>query len=119
MRGTCAPHLLEDDPGEQADKAVQNRCKLRFQHLKTLVTFIRALESSPVHCLKFLPSGNLRRPANGGVIAMLDRTKYTDIHYKGIDLTAGQYHREFSLPFVYYRGECVEEALPPTSLNGP
>jgi hypothetical protein len=36
-------------------------------------TFIRAFESSPVHCLKPRPSGNLRRPANGGAAAMLKK----------------------------------------------
>jgi hypothetical protein len=34
-------------------------------------TFIKALESSPVHCLKPRPCGNLRRPANGGATAIL------------------------------------------------
>jgi len=37
----------------------------------TKYTFMRAFESSPVHCLKPRPSGNRRRPENGGVIAML------------------------------------------------
>jgi hypothetical protein len=34
-------------------------------------TFIKAFESSPVHCLKFRPSGKRRKPANGGAIEIL------------------------------------------------
>jgi hypothetical protein len=34
-------------------------------------TFIKAFESSPVHCLKPQPSGNRRRPGNKGTAAML------------------------------------------------
>jgi hypothetical protein len=32
---------------------------------------MRAFESSPVHCLNCRPSGNRRRPENGGTIAIL------------------------------------------------
>ena len=35
------------------------------QHVERLyLTFISALESFPVHCLKFRPSGKRRRPGN-------------------------------------------------------
>lgn len=34
-------------------------------------TFINAFESSPVHCLKRRPSGNRRKPTNGGAMAIL------------------------------------------------
>jgi len=51
-----------------ADKSVS----YWFRIFEPSITFIRALESSPVHCLKPLPSGKRRRPANGGAIAILD-----------------------------------------------
>jgi len=35
------------------------------------MTFINAFESSPVHCLKLRPSGNLRRPGKAGTDAIL------------------------------------------------
>ena len=55
-------------------------------------TFINAFESSPVHCLKPRPSGNLRRPANGGAAAILKKD-YENLYNKcEIDHTAGQYH---------------------------
>lgn len=34
-------------------------------------TFIRAFESSPVHCAKSRPSGNRRKPGNGGTAEIL------------------------------------------------
>jgi hypothetical protein len=34
-------------------------------------TFIKALESSPVHCLNPRPVGNRRNPENGATTAML------------------------------------------------
>src|SRR5882724_5600108 len=36
------------------------------------ITFMRALELSPVHCLNLRPSGNLRKPAKGAAAAILD-----------------------------------------------
>src|ERR1700744_2987168 len=46
----------------------QNSC-LRQKGEKQ--TFIKALESSPVHCLKPRPSGKRRRPGNKGAAAIL------------------------------------------------
>lgn len=37
------------------------------------LTFINAFESSPVHCLKFLPSGKRRSPGKLGTTAILNR----------------------------------------------
>jgi hypothetical protein len=53
-----------------------DRPKFLFKiHIITIVhpkqTFINAFELSPVHCLKFRPSGNRRRPTKGGAIAIL------------------------------------------------
>ncbi len=36
------------------------------------LTFMSAFESSPVHCLKFRPSGKRRSPAKDGASAMLE-----------------------------------------------
>jgi hypothetical protein len=49
---------------------------LLFGEFKTydLHTFINALESSPVHCLKLRPSGNRRNPGNDGTAAILFET---------------------------------------------
>lgn len=41
----------------------------------TLLTFIRAFESFPVHCLYLRPSLKRRRPGNAGDAAMLENTK--------------------------------------------
>jgi hypothetical protein len=46
-----------------------------FTSVQPLVkdTFIKALESSPVHCLKPRPTGKRLRPANGGAREILCR----------------------------------------------
>ena len=44
-----------------------NRVELR----EFLLTFMRALESFPVHCWKFYPSGNRHSPGNAGAAASL------------------------------------------------
>lgn len=48
------------------------------------LTFMRAFESSPVHCLKSWPSGKHHRPANGGTAAILSQCNQThlNIHYR-------------------------------------
>lgn len=57
-------------------------------------TFMRALESFPVHWLKLRPLGNRRRPGNAGLAAILERnmsTRVTEIgrncrcHIKGTE----------------------------------
>ena len=51
-----------------------NLTKLDNKNKEYLVgrpTFISAFESSPVHCLNPRPSGNRRKPANGGTMLML------------------------------------------------
>ena len=45
------------------------------RHDTCLHTFISALESSPVHCLKPRPSGNWRNPGNKGTAAILFQGK--------------------------------------------
>jgi len=63
-----------------------------------LGTFISALESSPVHCLKFLPSGKRLRPAKDGASAMLDnRFRNNNEYMSGGKLTADQYHQVSSV----------------------
>jgi hypothetical protein len=49
------------------------RCEIGKGLLEYLRTFMRAFESSPVHCLKPGPSGKRRSPGNGGTAAMLFR----------------------------------------------
>ena len=49
------------------------RSELATRHPNQKHTFIRAFESSPVHCLKPRPSGKRRRPGNKGTAAMLMR----------------------------------------------
>ena len=43
----------------------------RISKQKQKLTFIRAFESSPVHCLYPRPSGKRRSPGNGGAAAIL------------------------------------------------
>lgn len=45
---------------KESDTAEQNK-----------LTFMSAFESLPVHCLKFRPCGNRRRPGKGGTAAIL------------------------------------------------
>jgi hypothetical protein len=63
------------------------------------LTFMRAFESSPVHCLKPLPSGNRRSPTKGGARAMLE-SSISHILGKFVSNkhTVGQYHRVFGWP---------------------
>lgn len=70
------------------------QCELRVIGLP--VTFIRAFESSPVHCLNPLPSGKRRRPANGGVIETLRHIKnFPRCGDSDEMLTGGQCHQEY------------------------
>ena len=57
-----------------------------------------ALESSPVHCLKFLPSGKRLSPVKDGASAMLENNfrNHNEYKYRG-NLTADQCHRVFSV----------------------
>jgi hypothetical protein len=58
-----------------------------------------AFESSPVHCLKPLPSGKRRRPAKEGANAMLySRQNFMDLYTR--KLTGSQYHLISDLPPV-------------------
>src|ERR1700733_1767461 len=50
--------------------------------LEGVRTFISALESSPVHCLKPLPSGKRRWPGNGGAAAILIKIKVISVTSK-------------------------------------
>jgi hypothetical protein len=61
---------------------------------------MRALESSPVHCLKQRPSGKRRRPENGGTIAIL-RKELGDSS-KLSNLTDDLYHPVSALLLPYY-----------------
>ena|ERR1700733_13205444 len=68
--------------------------KLELEVLNT--TFIRAFESSPVHCAKSLPSLKHRRPAYNGTAEMLVKLKIGP-HMVSIirlycSLTVDQYH---------------------------
>ncbi len=70
--------------------------KYWLEVLNYQITFIRAFESSPVHCLKPLPSGKRRRPANGGTTAILnEENEYKQVHNLGSLLTGDQCHQEF------------------------
>jgi hypothetical protein len=62
---------------------LSNMCWLSKPTSKVRVrTFISALESSPVHCLKPLPCGKRRWPGNGGEAAILTKINTTSVTCK-------------------------------------
>ena len=79
------------------------------------LTFIKALESSPVHCLNPQPCRNRHNPANGGTTAMLAHTHNTISTitiYLYFSHTADQYRPVFHLHmFGHGLGQDID---PPT-----
>jgi len=69
-REPCAQLRMADDLVSHEDKP-KLLWDLRYSFSNIALTFIRALESSPVHWLKPRPSGKRRRPAKGGAIEIL------------------------------------------------
>ena len=55
------------------DKPIGQIRSVDLQHgyISVHFTFIKAFESSPVHCLNPRPSGNRRRPGKDGAAAIL------------------------------------------------
>ena len=64
---------------------------------------MRAFESSPVHCLKPLPSGKRHMPANAGARAILQVEFCVSVDELGVvaGLTNDQYHLEFLWRLVW------------------
>lgn len=77
MRARCGPFLSAHGLGWLVNKPTIVMVSCTRTHTagsqSNGLTFISALESSPVHCLKPRPWGNRRRPANGGASAILFR----------------------------------------------
>ena len=69
-RALPAPFRLVHGLQSLASKPV-SLLDISLDSYKRLRTFMRAFESSPVHCLKFLPSGKRLSPAKEGASAML------------------------------------------------
>lgn len=61
-------------------------------------TFIRAFESSPVHCLNPRPSENLLNPENGATRAILTRNNWYNKILRCRSLTVCQCHLKWHLP---------------------
>lgn len=64
---------------------------------------MRAFESSPIHCLKPLPSGKHHTPANAGARAILQVEFHVSVDELGVvaGLTDDQYHLEFFWRLVW------------------
>ena len=80
---------------------------------------MRALESSPVHCLKPWPWGNWWRPEKGATTAMLIVCMiraWIDTTIVG-ECTVNQCHRESYSPSMLHAHE--SSTLPPTRRDGP
>ena len=72
MHRTSAPSHLVHDHLLQVGKPERKSIRLLIVEQKNFLhTFMSAFESSPVHCLKFLPSEKCQSPAKGGASVML------------------------------------------------
>lgn len=69
--GKCSDDIRGDEPLNGIQIYLNGVFSMLFTSVPIAATFIRALESSPVHWLKFLPCLNRRKPGNGGARAIL------------------------------------------------
>jgi hypothetical protein len=53
--------------------------KIAMKEKRKKFTFIKAFESSPVHCAKSRPSGKRRSPGNGGTAEILEKMQRLDL----------------------------------------
>ena len=73
----------------------------QMQPIMWKYTFIRALESFPVHCLNPRPSGKRRKPAKGAAAAILDN-EIIQYHVSG-SLVGRTYRRSISSRISFAR----------------
>ena len=76
---------------------------------------MRALESSPVHCLNLWPSGNLRKPAKGAAAAILDNKIINTTADLFLNKKPTVYLYHLRSPLHVFFHELRRGILPPTS----